>query len=227
MAYTFNTDRSGRDWTQKDLTILEQATRRDIETLESQNGMDPAAARTDGGHWWSWPFFEPTEKTVLEVAKKLKRPPGSIRAKMLQLSDEFFVDPAQLKKANRTWQTMSRAAKREFVQHKLKSNSDMLKASVANIPKLDVRKLSPPDQFDEKKFVEDAVWRARREAREQALAILEAHSGPADDDLKRRIRSLKRQLGIQQTVEEKRAATRERVRQHRERMRHLNEHESA
>ena len=124
MTYSFDTDRSGHEWTDKDLKVLEHATRRDIERLEREMGMDPNAARTSGGHWWTWPYFEPSEKMVLDVAKRLRRPPGSIRAKMLQISDEFFVDPVQLKKVDRVWQNISRATKREFVQHKLNSNHD-------------------------------------------------------------------------------------------------------
>ncbi len=113
MKYSFDTDRSGHEWTDKDLKVLEQATRRDIETLEREMGMDPNAARTAGGHWWTWPYFEPSEKMVMEMAKRLRRPPGSIRAKMLQMSDEFFVDPIQFKKVDRVWQNISRATKRE------------------------------------------------------------------------------------------------------------------
>ncbi len=224
---SFDTDRSGYEWTDRDLKVLERATRRDIEALEREKGMDPGTARTAGGYWWSWPYFEPTEKTVMEVAKQLRRPPGSIRAKMLQMSDEFFVDPTELKRADRAWQKMSSATKREFVVHKLKSNRELLTTTLARFPFGDARKVPPPDQFNEKKFVEDAVWKARREAREQALEILDAHLDEADDDLKRRIKSLKRQLGIQQTAEEIRAATRERVRQHRERMRQHSEHKRA
>ena len=219
MTYLFDTDRSGQDWTNKDLKILEQATRRDIEALEREMGMDPKAARTAGGHWWTWPYFEPSEKMVMEVAKRLRRPPGSIRAKMLQMSDEFFVDPVQFKKVDRVWQNISRATKREFVQRKLNSNHDMLIESLASLRLVDARKTPPPDQFDEKKFIEEAVWKAKREARVEALAILEAHSGGADANVRRRIRSLKRQLGIQQTAQEIRAATRERVRLHRVRKR--------
>ena len=60
--------------------------------------------------------------------------------------------------------------------------------------------LQPPDQFDEKYLVDDAKWQAKRQAQEQAFTILEAHSEQADDNLLRRIKTLKRQLGIQQTA---------------------------
>jgi len=61
---------------------------------------------------------------------------------------------------------------------------------------LEPQELQPPDQFDEKYFVDDAIWQAQ----EQAFTILEAHSEQPDDNLFRRIKTLKRQLGIQQTA---------------------------
>jgi len=50
-----------------------------------------------------------------------------------------------------------------------------------------------------KKIVDHAILQAKRQA--QAFASLEAHSEQADDNLLRRIQTLKRQLGIQQTAE--------------------------
>ena len=219
MIYSFNTDRSGQRWTDDDKRVLAASIQRDIEAMEREKGKDPETARTVGVHWWSSSFFDPSDKTVAEVAKLLRRPPGAIRTKMLSMSDKYFVDNGHLEKANRAWQRMGHATKKEFVEHRLKSEQELLVEEIKGELGLYPQKVQSPDQFDEKKFVDDAIWSAKRKAQKHALAILETHSDDADDDLKRRIKSLKRQLGIQQTAEEIRAATRERVRQHRDRKR--------
>jgi hypothetical protein len=217
MIYSFNTDRSGQRWTDDDLRVLAEVIQRDVEAFEREREKAPETGRTNGSSWWSYSFFSPSDETVAEVAKLLRRPPGAIKTKMLQMSDEFYVDHGHLEKANRAWQRMGRATKKQFVEHQLESIQELSIPSMRIELRMEAQEIPSPDQFSERKFVDEAVRTAKREAQEQALAFLEAHAEQADNNLNRRIKALKRQLGIRQTAEEMRAATRERVRQHRQR----------
>jgi len=217
MMYPFNTDRSGHQWTDDDMSIIAGAIKRDIEALG--HGKDALKGKSSGSRWWSYSFLDPSDDTVAEVAKQLRRPPGAIRSMMLSMFDEYCVDHGHLENANRIWEKMGYATRKEFIDRKLESIGELLAPAQRGQIALNAGEIPGPDQFDEKKFVDDQVWKARREAQEQALAILEIHSEQADETLKRRINTLKRQLGIRPTPEEIRAATRERVRQHRERKR--------